>query len=35
LPTDALVRIIERDVLAAQGVSPLPPLLEPVDFVLS
>ncbi|KPG95933.1 bestrophin [Pseudomonas sp. RIT-PI-q] len=35
LPTDALVRIIERDVLAAQGATHLPPLLEPVDFVLN
>ncbi|WP_433740533.1 bestrophin family protein [Pseudomonas putida] len=35
LPTDALVRTIERDVLAARGVTPLPPLLEPVDFVLN
>jgi putative membrane protein len=35
LPIDALVRIVERDVLAAQGVTPLPPLLAPVDFVLT
>jgi putative membrane protein len=35
LPTNALVRTLERDVLAAQGVSPLPPPLEPVDFVLN
>ncbi|MGH8384076.1 MAG: bestrophin family protein [Pseudomonas sp.] len=35
LPTDAIVRSIERDVLAALGVTELPPLLEPVDFVLS
>ncbi|MBV6824662.1 bestrophin family protein [Pseudomonas sp. PD9R] len=35
LPTDALVRTIERDILAAQGVTPLPPPLEPVDFVLN
>lgn len=35
LPTDALVRLIERDILAAQGVTQLPPQLEPVDFVLN
>ncbi|WP_296261515.1 MULTISPECIES: bestrophin family protein [unclassified Pseudomonas] len=35
LPLDALVRIVERDVLDALGVRPLPPLLEPVDFVLT
>jgi putative membrane protein len=35
LPTDAIVRNIERDVLAALGVTQLPPALEPVDFVLS
>jgi putative membrane protein len=35
LPTDAIVRNIERDVLAALGVTELPPALEPVDFVLS
>jgi putative membrane protein len=35
LPLDALVRVIERDVLDALGVQPLPPLLEPVDFVLT
>jgi putative membrane protein len=35
LPTDALVRLIERDVLAALGVTELPPQLEPVDFVLN
>jgi len=35
LPTDALVRTIERDVLAALGVTQLPPQLEPVDYVLS
>jgi putative membrane protein len=29
------VRNIERDVLAALGVTELPPTLEPVDFVLS
>jgi putative membrane protein len=35
LPLDALVRIVERDVLDALGVEPLPPVLEPVDFVLT
>jgi putative membrane protein len=35
LPTDALVRNIERDVLAAMGTTELPPQLEPVEFVLS
>ncbi len=35
LPMDALVRTVERDVLAALGVEPLPPALLPVDYVLS
>jgi len=35
LPTDALVRTIERDVLSALGQEPLPPALLPVDHVLS
>jgi putative membrane protein len=35
LPTDSMVRIIEREVLDAVGVTDLPPVLEPVDFVLS
>ncbi|HDS1737012.1 bestrophin family protein [Pseudomonas sp. BP8] len=35
LPTDALVRTIERDVLAALGHAPLPPVLMPVEHVLS
>ncbi|QXH50261.1 bestrophin family protein [Pseudomonas fakonensis] len=35
LPTDALVRTIERDVLAALGHAPLPPALQPVEHVLS
>jgi ion channel-forming bestrophin family protein len=35
LPTDALVRVIERDVLDALGVQPLPPPLLPVEFVLT
>jgi len=35
LPTHAIVRNIEREVLAALGATQLPPALEPVDFVLS
>ncbi|MDD1967554.1 bestrophin family protein [Pseudomonas putida] len=35
LPLDALVRVIERDILDALGVQPLPPVLEPVEFVLT
>ncbi|MGF6392460.1 bestrophin family protein [Pseudomonas plecoglossicida] len=35
LPMDALVRTVERDVLGALGVEPLPPALLPVDHVLS
>ncbi|WLH33472.1 bestrophin family protein [Pseudomonas sp. FP2196] len=35
LPTDALVRAIERDILAELGVAQLPPALMPVDYVLS
>ncbi|WP_338586347.1 bestrophin family protein [Pseudomonas sp. MAG733B] len=35
LPTDAIVRNIERDILDALGVTELPPQLEPVDFVLN
>ena len=35
LPTDALVRTIERDILAELGVADLPPPLKPVDYVLS
>jgi len=34
LPLNALVRIVERDVLAALGAKILPPPLEPVDFLL-
>ncbi|KIF56596.1 bestrophin [Pseudomonas fluorescens] len=34
LPTDALVRTLERDVLYELGVSPLPPAAEPDDYVL-
>ncbi|WP_342649448.1 bestrophin family protein [Pseudomonas sp. REB1044] len=34
LPTDSLVRLLERDVLSALG-EPMPPLLEPVEHVLS
>ncbi|WP_449434460.1 bestrophin family protein [Pseudomonas putida] len=35
LPTDAMVRTVERDVLAALGFEPLPPALQPVGHVLS
>ncbi|MFC5699005.1 bestrophin family protein [Pseudomonas sp. GCM10022186] len=35
LPTDALVRNIEREILGALGHGELPPVLEPVDYVLS
>lgn len=35
LPMDALVRIIERDVLDALNVTDLPPILQPVDYVLN
>ncbi len=35
LPTDALVRTVERDVLSALGYEPLPPAMVPVDHVLS
>ncbi|WP_060510274.1 bestrophin family protein [Pseudomonas sp. NBRC 111124] len=35
LPMDAMVRTVERDVLGALGVEPLPPVLLPVDHVLS
>ncbi|PKA68602.1 putative membrane protein [Pseudomonas baetica] len=35
LPTDALVRTIERDILAELGVAQLPPTMMPVDYVLS
>ncbi|MCG6507633.1 bestrophin, partial [Vibrio parahaemolyticus] len=35
LPMDALVRIIERDVLDALNVAELPPILQPVDYVLN
>ncbi|WP_085687617.1 MULTISPECIES: bestrophin family protein [unclassified Pseudomonas] len=35
LPTDSLVRSIERDILAELGVEPLPPALKPVDYILS
>ena len=34
LPLDAMVRIIERDMLSAMGRSDLPPLLDAVDGVL-
>jgi putative membrane protein len=35
LPTDAMVRVIERDILGALGYRDLPPPLQPVDYVLS
>ncbi|MFZ6044617.1 bestrophin family protein [Pseudomonas sp. CR3202] len=35
LPTDAMVRTIEREILGALGHRELPPVLEPVDYVLS
>ena len=35
LPTDALVRTIEREILDTLGHDELPPVLEPVDYVLS
>ncbi|KJK08237.1 MULTISPECIES: bestrophin family protein [Pseudomonas] len=35
LPTDAMVRTIEREILSATGHTELPPPLQPVDFVLS
>jgi putative membrane protein len=35
LPTDALVRTIERDILAELGAAELPPALKAVDYVLS
>jgi putative membrane protein len=35
LPLDALVRTIEREVLASLGADELPPALEPENFVLS
>lgn len=35
LPTDSMVRIIERDVLRALGHTDLPPIMPPIDHVLS
>lgn len=35
LPSNAIVRNIEREILAALGATELPPVLQPVDFVLS
>ncbi|MNO94507.1 Bestrophin, RFP-TM, chloride channel [compost metagenome] len=35
LPTDAMVRTIEREILSNLGQRELPPVLEPVDYVLS
>lgn len=34
LPLDALVRIMEREILAALGETELPPMLQPVDYLL-
>ena len=34
LPLDAMVRVIEREILAALGETELPPPLRPVDFAL-
>jgi putative membrane protein len=34
LPLNALVRVMERDLLAALGVTDLPPMLLPVDYLL-
>lgn len=35
LPCNAILRTLEREVLAALGQSPLPPPLEPVEYVLT
>lgn len=35
LPTNAIVRTIEREVLHANGATELPPVLQPIDFVLN
>ncbi|MNN32557.1 Bestrophin, RFP-TM, chloride channel [compost metagenome] len=35
LPTDAMVRVVERDVLGALGCKDLPPPLQPVGYILS
>ncbi|QJI29245.1 bestrophin [Pseudomonas sp. ADAK18] len=35
LPCDAIVRTLEREILAALGETQLPPALEPVDYVLT
>jgi ion channel-forming bestrophin family protein len=35
LPLDAMVRIIERELLDALGRTDLPPLLGPVDHILT
>lgn len=35
LPTDAMVRVIERDILGALGCKDLPPLRQPVNCILS
>ncbi|MNE68716.1 Bestrophin, RFP-TM, chloride channel [compost metagenome] len=35
LATDAMVRTLEREILDVLGQRDLPPLLQPVDYVLS
>jgi putative membrane protein len=35
LPCDAIVRTLEREILAALGATDLPPALEPVEYVLT
>jgi putative membrane protein len=35
LPLDAMVRVVERELLDALGRTDLPPLLEPVDHLLT
>ncbi|KAB0567539.1 bestrophin [Pseudomonas palleroniana] len=35
LPTDAIVRTIEREVLHANGATELPAVLQPIDFILN
>ena len=35
LPCDAILRTLEREILAALGEVNLPPALEPADYVLT
>ena len=35
LPCDAILRTLEREILAALGEDDLPPALEPLDYVLT